>query len=97
MDSEGQSHAEWLDSYAEFVLLRLQSFSPDLSDLAAVDSETSLEDASRSLEKVKKSGSGVKTKITRKRKGRAPTPQEQHARMNRQAHGFCRGSGFLCG
>lgn len=54
MDEEGHAFAEWLDSYAEFVLLRLQSLSPDLSELAAIGSETIHEEASsRSLEKVR--------------------------------------------
>lgn len=53
MDEEGRRYSEWLDDYAEFALLRLQSFAPDLSELAAVHAETPHEDASRSLEKVR--------------------------------------------
>lgn len=52
VDEDGQPYSAWLDKYAEFALLRLQSFSPDLSELASVDAETTHEDASRSLEKV---------------------------------------------
>lgn len=52
VDEEGRSFSEWLDDYADFALLRLQSFSPELSELAAVHAETSHEEASRSLDKV---------------------------------------------
>lgn len=60
VDEEGRRYSEWLDDYAEFALLRLQSFAPELSELAAVHGETPHEEASRSLEKVRARGrSGV--------------------------------------
>lgn len=52
VEGDGRPFSEWLDAYAEFVLLRLQSFSPELGELAAIDAETPHEKASRSLEKV---------------------------------------------
>ncbi|CAM9489398.1 unnamed protein product [Hapterophycus canaliculatus] len=52
VDQDAACYSEWLDAYADFALLRLQSFAPDLSELAAVDAETPHEEASRSLEKV---------------------------------------------
>ncbi|CBN75765.1 conserved unknown protein [Ectocarpus siliculosus] len=54
VDDDGRPFSEWLDAYAEFVLLRLQSFSPELGELAAIDAETPHEKASRSLEKAAK-------------------------------------------
>ncbi|CAN0086697.1 unnamed protein product, partial [Scytosiphon promiscuus] len=54
VDEEGTLYAEWLDAYADFALLRLQSFAPDLSELAAIDAETPHEDASKALEKAAK-------------------------------------------
>ena len=53
VDGNGGPFSEWLDAYAEFALLRMQFFSPDLAELAAVDAETPHEDASRSLEKAR--------------------------------------------
>lgn len=58
VDEEGRRYSEWLDDYADFALLRLQSFAPELSELAAVHAETPHEEASRSLEKVRGSAAG---------------------------------------
>lgn len=53
VDRDGEPYSDWMDSYADFVLLRLQSFAPDMSELASVDAETSHQEVSRSLQKVR--------------------------------------------
>lgn len=52
VNEEGKVYSAWLDKYAEYALLRLQVFSPDLAELAAVCAETSHAEASSALEKV---------------------------------------------